>query len=561
MSSLTATQANRILLEAVKTTDLRKFDEAVRLGADLGALNEGNLPPFMSGSNLVGVLALQEAIQATQNKKLTPDHIAIIERLLEMDVDVNERQNALDATSTPMYAALCSGHCDIVDLLLRYGAELSVSEQERRPLFQFLAQQGSARVMTRVLMYLPSDLHRNPILINELEMAFCEAAAHGQAKFVEMLLKRRLYLNQNQEQSRKVKKNAIMQAEANGHSAVAALIRNYDSNYLDGQTQEQTALHSAIQSATIDAAKQLLIKGADPNAFSKLNQTPLMYAASRGHSDMARILVEFGANLRAFTDYGCVLHTAAYGGLNWLVEACLEAGEKVNHQDDWGNTPLMQAAKSGQLHTMQLLVKHGADINHVAHYEGDTPLHTAIYSEHEEVAQWLIEQGADLTAEFENPDAGTVTPLMAAAFNKQTNVVKMLIKAGADVCAIASGENYTALIHAADSDSIEITKLLLQAGADVAPRNDYGWTALIRAALCGHEEVTALLIETGAAPNTQDNHGETALHKAALGGHVAIVSMLIAAGADRSIVNKHGHTALDIAKEADYEKVVELLKN
>ena len=61
----------------------------------------------------------------------------------------------------------------------------------------------------------------------------------------------------------------------------------------------QTALHWAAYDGRIDMARQLIEKGANVNAKDDYQATPLHFAAEVGRIDIARLLIENGADLNA----------------------------------------------------------------------------------------------------------------------------------------------------------------------------------------------------------------------------------------------------------------------
>lgn len=75
-----------------------------------------------------------------------------------------------------------------------------------------------------------------------------------------------------------------------------------------------------------------------------------------------------------------------------------------------GQTPLLQAAASGQIGAVRLLLAAGADPN-VATREGCTPLHKAVENGHDEIVRLLIDAGASATARHHTG----ATPLSIAA--------------------------------------------------------------------------------------------------------------------------------------------------
>ena len=80
-------------------------------------------------------------------------------------------------------------------------------------------------------------------------------------------------------------------------------------------------------------------------------------------------------------------------------------------------TPLMEAASSGHVDIVRLLIHHGADVN-AQSSSGNTPLMYACVSGHEEVVRVLIEAKANVEDHNENGH----TPLMEAASAGHVNV-------------------------------------------------------------------------------------------------------------------------------------------
>ena len=87
-------------------------------------------------------------------------------------------------------------------------------------------------------------------------------------------------------------------------------------------------LHLAAQDGDLDAVSRLLAEGEDINAFDDLGKTPLHYAADREHVEVARYLIEHGANVNAHheptlgnTPLGDVAATCSYVMAKLLVDA------------------------------------------------------------------------------------------------------------------------------------------------------------------------------------------------------------------------------------------------
>ncbi len=89
------------------------------------------------------------------------------------------------------------------------------------------------------------------------------------------------------------------------------------------------------------------------------DESPLMMAALKGHLDLARRLIERGAdvNKTGWTP----LHYAATGGHLAIVELLLEHHAYIDAESPNGTTPLMMAAQYGSIGAVKLLLEAGAD--------------------------------------------------------------------------------------------------------------------------------------------------------------------------------------------------------
>ena len=122
--------------------------------------------------------------------------------------------------------------------------------------------------------------------------------------------------------------------------------------------------------------RELLDDGFDPNSRCEeiLNTTVLIKAAWQGHVDIARMLLEEGADITAVTSIGeTALMYAASEGRPKVVDLLLKAGASVNDKDKAGHTALVRAAYSGHISIVQGLLDAGADMELRDNY-GDTAL-------------------------------------------------------------------------------------------------------------------------------------------------------------------------------------------
>uniref|UniRef100_A0A7C1CFG8 Zinc-ribbon domain-containing protein n=1 Tax=Thermofilum adornatum TaxID=1365176 RepID=A0A7C1CFG8_9CREN len=115
-------------------------------------------------------------------------------------------------------------------------------------------------------------------------------------------------------------------------------------------------LIKAVKSRDIKKVKELLEKGANPNAKDGDEKTPLHYAAEKGSVDIAKLLINKGANVNAKSCDGFTpLHVAAMKGNLPVVELLLESGADPNAIDKYGKTPAELAHKEGYTGVAELI--------------------------------------------------------------------------------------------------------------------------------------------------------------------------------------------------------------
>jgi len=147
-----------------------------------------------------------------------------------------------------------------------------------------------------------------------------------------------------------------------------------------------TPLMWAAAGGSTDLVRLLLDSGARPDRIAADGTTALMLAAANGFVDVARTLILRGANVnltrggasarqmaaeRGQTDIvalleqmeslGAKLLQATVEGHDMVVRQLLSGGAPANVIDAHGATPLMIAARNGDLGIMQALLSRGAD--------------------------------------------------------------------------------------------------------------------------------------------------------------------------------------------------------
>jgi ankyrin repeat protein len=312
---------------------------------------------------------------------------------------------------------------------------------------------------------------------------------------------------------------------------IADLLLAAGANIENVQLRRTTLWHAAGCGYT-SIVERLLATGADKEAISENEATPLYVAAQYGNREVVKLLLEAGANRDAARSDGTTpLYVAAWSGHREIVEILLAAGANGNATNKDGATPLYIAASNGHREIVELLLAAGAS-KRVVVASGETPLSIAAYKGHREIVK-LLATGVNKEA-----DLYLATPLYHAASKGRREIVELLLAAGANKEEGYCGE--TPLYIAAKNDRREIVELLLAAGVDKeAGYYYYGVTPLFIAAKNGHREIVELLLAAGANKDATDGqYGSTPLYTAAYSGHQEIVRVLLGDKASEENINE-----------------------
>lgn len=223
--------------------------------------------------------------------------------------------------------------------------------------------------------------------------------------------------------------------------------------------------------------------------------SPICRAAQLGYVDILDILVEGGCSLlTADTDIWRrqALHIAASKGHIEFAKRLLEYGADINTRDDDGRTPLHWAATYGNPAMTSFLIQQGAAVN-IAQCDGFTPLHSATCLGHNNVCKVLIENGA----EIHRTDRDGWSTFHTAVCYGHKEVVQTLLDAGASLTKVTNDEENVVHI-AASSDKLDVLKLLLEHGAELNSVTMSGNTPFYLSIYHGAFEVTRYLIKIGA---------------------------------------------------------------
>ena len=138
-------------------------------------------------------------------------------------------------------------------------------------------------------------------------------------------------------------------------------------------------------------------KGVAIDGKNQARWTALAYACKYNHEDIAKYLVENGANVNETVNTGSTpLAVALLAGNFAIADLLIQKKADINKADMMGMSPLMWAVKDGNIKIVQYLVEHGAKVNAV-NSNGRAVIEMAVVSE---VKDYLKSKGAKTSAEL-----------------------------------------------------------------------------------------------------------------------------------------------------------------
>jgi ankyrin repeat protein len=278
----------------------------------------------------------------------------------------------------------------------------------------------------------------------------------------------------------------------------------------------------APEHSTLEVARLLLDRGADPNAGFLWDRhylfTALTGAFGEGESgpvnqpehqycyQLARLLLEAGAD----PNDSQTLYNRMFTGGTRHLELLFEFGLGKSGDGIWfkrlGNilgTPaemlqqqMAWAAKYNQVARLKLLIEHGIDLNMPDTRFGRTPYELALMNGNTEIAQYLLDHGARETV------LGDLDAFSAACLSADGERARSMLARDPTLAEQLGAERAELLNLAAGSDKRAAVQLMASLGFNV---NEIKRTAALHSAAAGgHLEMVKLLIELGADPLIRD---------------------------------------------------------
>ncbi|MBN2245368.1 MAG: ankyrin repeat domain-containing protein [Candidatus Aminicenantes bacterium] len=159
----------------------------------------------------------------------------------------------------------------------------------------------------------------------------------------------------------------------------------------------------AAKEGDLQTIKTILAKDSTKlNALDEDKYTPLHWACMRAHWDVAKYLIEQGADLNIQGgDGGTPMNWAVHHDDVEIVKLLIDKGAKLNIQNQWGMTELHTAIWRGNIHVVDYLLDQGSDPM-IKTNEGWTAMHYAFRSGHDNIIELLKKRGLSLRVQDNN---------------------------------------------------------------------------------------------------------------------------------------------------------------
>jgi ankyrin repeat protein len=513
---------------------------------------------------------------------------AAIRTLIQQKADVNAAQ--IDG-ATAVHWAVYKDDAEMLDTLIAAGAQTDIKNREGITPLHMASLFGDPRIVDRLIKAGADAKQRGPAGETMLMLA----ARNGNPEVIKSLIAAGVNVNAREtlrgtsalmwavEQHHPAAVKALLDggADVSQKSAGAGLPRNYMSGKVNTAQVEAAAARQMRAAATGKTYEEMLKIEGVGGRFGGQDRSQLQngqQGQGQGQNQGQ------GGGQGGFGGRGG--NRGQRGGQQGQAAAPTQAAAAPanpdNPDDDseviiaglvgtggGGLTPLVLAAREGDLESAKYLVEKGANVNQVTEY-GWSPLLVATNNRHYKLGEYLIEHGADVNL----ANKGNWTPLYLATDNRNIeggdfpvpkpdiehlDYLKFLLEHGANPNARAKDNTLTRTIftmqwffengatpfvRAAQSSDLDLLKLLIKHGADPLIKTEFGDTALTAAAGIGwvegvtyehspkqNVETVKYLLDLGLDPNAANSDGRTPLMGAALKGRNEVVQLLVDRGA------------------------------
>uniref|UniRef100_A0A0R3WQR2 ANK_REP_REGION domain-containing protein n=1 Tax=Hydatigena taeniaeformis TaxID=6205 RepID=A0A0R3WQR2_HYDTA len=225
-------------------------------------------------------------------------------------------------------------------------------------------------------------------------------------------------------------KSALMIAAENDCYETMQVLLDHGASVTQTDKFDNIALHYAALAGHFNAVALLLDHHSPLNVVNSSQCTPLMSAAKAGHAAIIRLLLNNDAEMtwELNDNNESALTLAASTGCPETVELILKSVPRNSRCVGALNVALRQAVKSDSKAAVQMLINHGADVNH-SDEDNSEVIFEAVKRGCARMARCLKANGAQIDV-F---DKEGYTPLMRATKANDVEMVVTLIALGTDL--------------------------------------------------------------------------------------------------------------------------------
>lgn len=227
------------------------------------------------------------------------------------------------------------------------------------------------------------------------------------------------------------------------------------------EQQQNTPMILAAWAGHTKIVQILVEAGADIDAFSLQNNTPLTAAILTGNRTLFDFLIAHGSHPKP-----AHFRLAVGKGDTALCDWFLKQGFDVNKNEEEESMSLLYKAigttTANQMEMVRFLVEHGANVNRPAGSFGEPPLVQAALHGKREIVAFLLERGAD-------PNLPSIHKAYALNYSSRrgdVENVEALVHAGAKINSV-DFEKMTPIEWAIQNKDKDMVQLLLKHGAEI----------------------------------------------------------------------------------------------
>ena len=286
-------------------------------------------------------------------------HNELVQLLIDRKADIEHKDKK---GQTPLLLASYQGHSSTVRILLDSGADIEAQSDRTKDTALAVACSAGRQEVVEILVARNANLeHRNLSDYTPLSLA----ASAGHVAIIRLLLDHGADINSRS--GSKLGISPLMLASMNGHvQAVQILLDRGSDVNAQIETNRNTALTLACFQGKHEVVTLLLDRKANLEHRAKTGLTPLMEAASGGHYEVGRLLLDHDADVNAPpvpSSKDTALTIAADKGHARFVELLVSRGADIEVKNKKGNSPLWLACHGGHIEVIRIMVDNSVDVN------------------------------------------------------------------------------------------------------------------------------------------------------------------------------------------------------